>query len=165
MTGYDPQQTVRDFASRTRTNLEFIELHVDDPRAEVYEVTQLINSLLGLLVFPQQKTIESIPETPLTELEHQGWPRIKMTTGASECQTLRQSMRYLRNSVAHFDIEFINDKRFEIAGIKVWNRNRSGRITWKAYLSVEDVRSITELFLEILEIGPTPLLPRQARHF
>lgn len=152
MTGYDPKRTVSDFALRTRKNLEFVESHVGREEVEVYEVTQLINSLLGLLVFPQQKYIETIPETPLAELEQRGMPRIRMTVGASKCETLRQLVRYLRNSIAHFNVEFKNDESFEIAGLVVWNKNPRGYINWKAYLPIDDVRSIIEIFLDILEI-------------
>ena len=45
------KDTVRDFAERTIKNLEAIEkMKNNNSNADVYEVTQLINSLLGLLV-------------------------------------------------------------------------------------------------------------------
>ena len=54
------QDLVRDFARRTRTNLEFIR-HARNHGESVYEVTQLVNSMLGLLVFPQQQYVDRIP--------------------------------------------------------------------------------------------------------
>lgn len=46
---------LKDSAKRTQKNLEFIEkTKRDSPFIEVFEVTQLINSLLGLLVFPKE---------------------------------------------------------------------------------------------------------------
>ena len=54
---YDISAFVKDFASRTQKNLTTIEqiaLDQSDEEPQVYEVTQLINSLLGLLIIPQQ---------------------------------------------------------------------------------------------------------------
>lgn len=55
---YDISAFVKDFASRTQKNLEVIEKLSKDRKnnteLQVYEVTQLINSLLGLLIIPQQ---------------------------------------------------------------------------------------------------------------
>ena len=58
------EEVVLDFALRTRKNLEAIEA-LQRLDAGVFEVTQQINSMLGLLVFPQQEYVESIPKTPL----------------------------------------------------------------------------------------------------
>ena len=62
----DYHNLVVDFAKRTRKNLEFIRsAQVANPELEVFEVTQLVNSLLGLLVFPQQKFMDQIEPKPL----------------------------------------------------------------------------------------------------
>jgi hypothetical protein len=53
------KEFIIDFARRTRANLEFIE---SAKRPDVFEVTQLFNSMLGLLVFPQQSYIDRIPK-------------------------------------------------------------------------------------------------------
>lgn len=65
------EEVIRDFALRTRKNLEAIET-LQRLDAGVFKVTQLINSMLGLLVFPQQEYVESIPRIPLEEL-HRRW--------------------------------------------------------------------------------------------
>ena len=44
-------------AQRTRKNLEYIKCQVDWGNEEVHVVTQLVNSLLGLVVVPQQKKL------------------------------------------------------------------------------------------------------------
>lgn len=55
---YDISAFVKDFGERTRKNLDVIERisneQQDAIEPQVYEVTQLINSLLGLLIIPQQ---------------------------------------------------------------------------------------------------------------
>jgi len=63
---YSRQKLVQEFARRTIKNLETIErlaaerLKSEEP--EVFEVTQLLNSCLGLLVFPEQKLPDDIPK-------------------------------------------------------------------------------------------------------
>ena len=52
MSGYNYTHFVKEFAERTRMNLEIVEKS-DAPSAK--EVTQLINSLLGLLVVPNER--------------------------------------------------------------------------------------------------------------
>ena len=51
------EDVIADFATRTKKNLELIRrLQAEDPESEIYEVTQLLNSMLGLLVFPKSDT-------------------------------------------------------------------------------------------------------------
>ncbi len=47
------EEVIRDFAERTRAKLRAIE-QLEAEGRDVYEVTQLVNSTLGHLVFPQQ---------------------------------------------------------------------------------------------------------------
>ncbi len=87
---------VRDFADRTLMNLEWIETaakHKSD--TEVFEVTQLINSMLGLLVFPQQRFFDRIPKTSLRELRSNGWPIPVMTGSPPKAENLRDLMKCL----------------------------------------------------------------------
>ena len=55
------QDIVKDFAQRTKHNLETLRaLQAERPDVEVFEVTQIINSLLRLLVFQQQYFVNNI---------------------------------------------------------------------------------------------------------
>ncbi len=71
------QRIVRDFVVRRSINLAHIEESLAT-RCEVYELTQLVNSLLELLVFPEQHYFNQIPKTSLHELKKHGWPSIKV---------------------------------------------------------------------------------------
>ena len=149
------QNVVKDFAMRTRENLEIIRrLQRENPDYEVYEVTQLINSMLGLLIFPQQRYVNGIPQTPLAELAEQGWPAPKTRGKFQQVQDLRQLIRYLRNAIAHFNIEFLSDKNQQINGLRVWNtftpRNEPAVKTWEAELSLADIENITDKFIELI---------------
>lgn len=158
----DYTNVVRDFAQRTRRNLEFVrqavarnqngEIHGDP---EVYEVTQLINSMLGLLVFPQQRYFDAIPATPLQELAAKGWPQIRVSPGFPDSvETLADLMRYLRNAVAHFNIEFLAPSG-QIEGIRVWNTRKDKKTntkkkTWCAELPLRDLEMIADRFVEMI---------------
>jgi hypothetical protein len=146
------QKLVRDFALRTRANLDslrnFQKVQSD---VEVYEVTQLINSMLGLLVFPQQKYFDRIPRIPLGELVYQGWPVPEIEGIYPQVKDLRELVRYLRNAITHCNLEFLSDVREQISGLRVWNTNlRDGQITWKARLTLEDIEKITDNFIQLL---------------
>lgn len=142
------KELIRDFAIRTRKNLSIIEKLKDDPEFEAFEVTQLVNSTLGLLVFPHEKYMGKIPDIPLTELENQGWPTIKITKSGKPCKTLDQLVKNLRNSIAHCNVEF-TDRGGQINGLKIWNESR-GRRVWEAELYIEDLRRITECFINLI---------------
>ncbi len=143
------KEFIVDFARRTRANLEFIEA-AEKQGQSVFEVTQLANSLLGLLVFPKERYMDSIPDTPLADLVTSGWPEIKTTYGQLPSETLQQLMRMLRNSIAHCNVEFVAGSNSTIVGIKVWNSNR-GKRTWQAELSLADLRAIALKFIELID--------------
>ncbi len=144
------EDVIADFATRTKKNLELIRrLQAEDPESEIYEVTQLVNSMLGLLVFPKERYFKEIPETSLAELEAQGWPIPKMRGDFKNPETLRQLIRLLRNSIAHFNLEFVVNERQQISGLILCNMQR-GKKTWEAELSLGDLEGITERFIELL---------------
>lgn len=147
---YDKNHLLKDYTYRTRMNLEYIEKVIqENPEAELFEVTQLINSMLGLLVFPFEKMRFMIPETNLSQLKEQGWSVPKITGKFPEVITLRQLIRYLRNAVAHFNMDFIPNDDGLIEGVKVWN-TFEGRITWRAEMNIHELRDIVYRFTDLI---------------
>jgi hypothetical protein len=147
------EDVIRDFARRTKANLAAIDRLRADGH-EVYEVTQLINSMLGLLVFPQQKFYDQIPETPLEQLRLEGWPVPEVRGRFEQVTDLRQLLRYLRNAIAHFNVKFLGDGDGQgpIRVLRVWNVDpRKNVTTWEAELSTDDLRGIAERFIKLLE--------------
>ena len=144
------QHLIEDFARRTRDNLRRLNtLKASD--VEVYEVTALVNSMLGLLVFPQQRFVNSIPETPIDELANQGWPIPSVDGDFPQVRDLRELIRFLRNAISHFNVEFFADGSGQIAGLIVWNFDlRKKRTTWKARLSVSDLDAIAHRFIALI---------------
>ena len=142
------QQFILDFACRTRANLKYIETAEKNGEG-VFEVTQLANSMLGLLVFPREHYMESIPKTPLDELTALGWPAVEVIRGSLPEDNLQELMRMLRNGIAHCNVEFLGTG-IDIRGLRIWNKNKNSVVTWEAELSITDLRKIALKFVELI---------------
>jgi HEPN pEK499 p136 len=144
------EEVIQNFAKRTRKNLSIIE-KLERDGEEVFEITQLVNSCLGLLVFPQQAFMDRIPKTPISELAEQGWPIPKVVDDFEQVSNLNQLIRRLRNAITHYDIKFIGDANNKINLLTVWNTEpRTGQKTWEAILSISDLRKIVYMFSDLL---------------
>lgn len=152
----DYHNLVKDFAQRTKANLELLRrLQREHPELEIYEVTQLMNSLLGLLVFPRERYFDHIPATPLSELQAAGWPIPRVVGQFPQVENLNDLIRYLRNAVAHCNIEFLADADGQLAGLRVWNYWH-GKMTWKAELTLPEIEELVDRFVDqILDEEPT----------
>jgi hypothetical protein len=139
---------VKDFAKRTRKNLSLIQSEAKAGR-EAYEVTQLINSMLGLLVFPQQEFYDKIPETKLDDLKKDGWPIPRVRGNYPQVSNLKQLARYLRNGIAHFNLRF-TETGSHVDGLIIWNVPPNGNKNWEAELKIEELEGITNRFTELL---------------
>ena len=108
------RRTTRGFAERTRRNLELAKDSYD-VRKDFHVVTQLVNSLLGIVVIPWQRHSEQgeqdfesdIP----TDLFKKGWPHWKFTGTEEEreSKTLMDLVWNLRNAAAHGHYDFTGD--------------------------------------------------------
>jgi len=117
----------------------------------VYPVTQLWNSLLGLVVLPREVENNRLSRIAMADLLGAGWPDIE--TGGDRAKTLGAFVRALRNAVAHFNVEFQADDN-EIRRVTVWNNpmnrgvvDRSVR-SWEATIPVESLDSLARLIAE-----------------
>jgi len=141
------EEVVKDFAKRTLLNLAEIE-KLQSNGVKVFEVTQLINSCVGLLIFPQQDYINRIEKIPIEQLKQDGWSIPKLIKG-KQVKDLNELARYLRNAIAHYNIEFIGDGAKEIKVLRVWNMNR-GKNTCEAEFSIDDLREFVKMFSNML---------------
>lgn len=139
---------VKDFATRTKANLAIIRAAVKTDQ-DAYEVTQFINSLLGLLVFPQQEFYDKIPKTNLADLEKDGWPIPRVCDNYKQVKDLSELARYLRNGIAHFNLRF-TQKDEHVDGVIIWNTRPNGEKNWKAELTIVELEGITDRFAELL---------------
>lgn len=146
------REIITDFTQRSRENLEYLELQHEKHGAPVYPVTQLWNSLLGLIVLPRERDVSSIKQLPMTDLWAQGWPRLRVTVG-TEPRNVNQFLRLLRNAVAHFNVEFrADDKTKQIWEVEIWNTpTGSKERNWEARISVTDLRALAFCVADLYE--------------
>src|SRR4051812_32673232 len=107
------RELVADFAQRTLDNLDYMQAQADAGVERVYPVTQLWNSLLGLLVLPYEREVDRLPETPTAALLAMGWPQVEHRF--AEPAHLRALIKNLRNAVAHCNVEFFPGPDGEIS--------------------------------------------------
>lgn len=137
-----------DLAKRTLQNLDYVQEQALRGEEGVYEVTQLWNSLLGLIVLPHERVIRRLPTTPTTptnELSPQGWPLL--TTAGNEPTTVQELVRCLRNAVAHFNVEFNAGTDGEIASVTMWNgnpRSPHSRV-WEGVVTLRELERLARL--------------------
>ena len=156
------------FACRTLKNLEYIEkakqLNADEG---VHPITQLGNSLLGLVVFPMARLVdERFKEILLSDLWGNGWPKIHITLDVDNqtsthrrrrkpwqpTATLHDVVRHLRNAAAHGRVTFSSDsQRLEEVKITIEDRPQDGGpVNWRAYMTGEELREFCVKFSELL---------------
>lgn len=119
-------ETYLSFARRTKRNLDFIQQASDDQTLQIYEVTQLVNSLLGLLLFPRIYTWGYFRSYRLNQLDPQRWPNLTNQSIARDklpVFNLEHVLREMRNAVAHNDLKFIANRDNEIERIVFQNEN------------------------------------------
>ena len=119
-----------DFAMRTKANLHHI--LAQDNKNDVYEVTQLINSLLGLVVFAKEHEARS--DFRLHDIE------LKVGND-NETTTI---IEHVRHALSHYHIRPIEDQG-RVCGFKMWNGD--GDINpknWSRDFTVEELHEIAE---------------------
>ena len=151
------------FACRVRKNLEFI-LEERKKGEDVHEVTQIILSLLGLVVFPWESEHKAVMDKAQTmnlgDLEAKGWPHWK--EGDDFCGneetfpigTLARLIRNLRNSVTHAHIQFSSDGR-DASEVEVYfesynPRKDKEKACWRASIRAGQLKLFCEKFVEFV---------------
>ena len=135
----------RGFAIRTLKNLDFVTAAF--PAKEVHVVAQTGNSLLGLIVFPVVKNAH-VPHEHLrvSDLVQQGWPAWNQISG-TQCETLGELLRNLRNAVAHGYWSFSSDSR-ECSKVRIAVELKD---SWKVDMNCLDLQRFCRKFVELLE--------------
>lgn len=98
-----------DFIERTmRLISQYYEILDQYPFKEQFNYTLTINCLLGLIVMPKEKVMSYIPDTRLTA-DFRNQIGMEYSEIGNGIRTLRELIRGLRRSVAHFDINVISE--------------------------------------------------------
>jgi hypothetical protein len=130
------------------------------PRDErtTFPVTQLVNSLLGLIVFPKEGFEGHIEDVSLDALVQRGWPSLRIDYPTPQCKQrphrqctdLRELVRVLRNGVSHFNVEFrVDQESREITEVRLANRCRTCKQeTTLVTMSVPELKQVAMLYAD-----------------
>lgn len=123
MTKYNEQNFLKDFINRTLINLEFIQ-QAEKQGKEVYEVTQLVNSCLGLVVILQQYGDGFFTDAdifPILLKDLQNAITTNTYKGNRKKTNFNNILYHLRNALSHGKLDFTNeehDGKMQISSIK-----------------------------------------------
>jgi hypothetical protein len=148
------RKTTEGFARRVRKNLQFVIVKRSEGE-DVHEVTQLVTSLLGLIVFPWEAgALRSLEQLSLGELEQQGWPRWKITLDEKgDTKTLGKLVEHLRNAAAHRRLAFSADHP-EMAMVDITFEDapsKSKPVNWRVVVNSADLKEFCDRFTNRLE--------------
>lgn len=127
-----------DFAKRTKANLEYIDAAYESGNPDVYNVTQLINSLLGMVIFLKEgKFVPGAPIETICEDVH-----FEVLIDKNECcKNMKKFLRCFRNAIAHCNIEDFGKKE-NIEGFILYNHNPKNGVDWKIRIQISEIRKI-----------------------
>ena len=135
------KEFIRDYIERTKLNYERL-------KAGPYEVTQLINSAIGLLIIPEQKLYDKITNKMISkQLLNELIVHIQINTYDKQ-PNLKIIARHLRNSVAHARLELKAqeqpefDKPLLIESVIFRDEDATHLIIGK-WLSIENIKHST----------------------
>lgn len=156
----------REFARRTLKNLQHIERARQFSR-DVHVVTQLTNSLLGLVIFPwENEIISPLIGWPLEDLTKKGWPAWKIERDPTKAPkkhncapTLDDLVNHIRNAAAHRHLKYSSDSsdllKVELSLADGLPRTVAGSRTfefyWRASINAADLRSWLQCLAEALD--------------
>ncbi|MHC4352447.1 MAG: HEPN family nuclease [Planctomycetota bacterium] len=157
-------------ARRSRKNLDFI-YSQKQQGADVEEFTQLLNSMLGMLVCLREEyfrgeevTWKRVEEYGLKPIRIEGDAPSKLSPNLKQSKTFSRLISNLRHAFAHNCFELVGNP---ITGVKVWNvpagnENKCKNRNWQANLSEEQLREVATLFIDFLEKKHGQDLPANA---
>jgi hypothetical protein len=171
------ENIIKFLAGRTKNNLKILKtlqdaeyddvlksIHEKDPSidAKIYEVTQLINSMLGLFVFPKEEYLDKILQSKssilsgtIQDLAKDGWPIPRVVDNYPQAKDPAQLIGYMRNAFSHFNLELTTDQPSDgkpsiIKGLIIWNTPPNSTVpNWKAEVTIEEIEIIVEKFADI----------------
>ena len=144
------------FAKRTRRNLDFIAQAQVDGDA-VHLVTQIVLSLLGIVIFPYERHLDDIGygvaiDRTLKRLETEGWPHWNTQNGSRETKTLRHLLRHVRNATAHNNVSFDSESgRTEEVSVSFTSYYPDESWEWTGTIRADQLYDFCDRFLHVVE--------------
>ena len=147
------RNTVEGFIRRTRHNLEAVESKYEK-QGEGHVVTQLANSLLGIVVYPwEHQGLDHLKSIEMSEIGLEGWPDQIMKLGKDKTATLGDLIHHLRNAVAHGRMTFSSDDR-ELGQVTLTFEDRPNKgapTNWRAQINAQQLRQFCNWLMDKIE--------------
>jgi hypothetical protein len=146
-------------ARRSRKNLDFIYAQ-KRAGADVEEFTQLLNSMLGMLICLREEyfkgrevTWEQVAESGLLPIRIDGELPTETYPNLEHSRTFSKLISKLRHAFAHNCFELTGNP---IEGVRVWNirpgkEDSPENRVWQADVSESQLRQVADLFINFLE--------------
>lgn len=142
---------VAGFAERTRKNLDFI-LAAQRDGEDVHAITQVVLSLLGIVVFPFERLAKAWSrDWSLDELDAQGWPTWTYGASSKTPLTLRDLIANIRHATAHNNIAFSSESR-DLREVTVTFKNRPphGKWEWSGSIRADHLLAFCRRYLDLM---------------
>ncbi len=143
--------TVPGFIQRTRKNLQLIEAQHQD-KSEGHVVTQLVNSLLGIMVLPHEQSGSSnVMDMTMDSFGVKGWPQEVLLLGRAD--TVREFVKHMRNAVAHGLFSFSSNSRV-LGKVDITFSDRphpKAPINWQVRFNAKQLHQFCDRFMDALE--------------
>ncbi len=123
----------KDFLIRTKNNLQSY--------SGTYEVTNLINSCLGLIIIPKQLLIRNLTAYEFSDNDKTyGFSKENIKYEEENNFKLDNVLRHIRNGLSHGCIEQKSVEK-EIAGIRIFDRyNENSPENFSVELSIDELK-------------------------
>jgi len=147
MSIYKSQES--DFISRTLSILDQYD-SLKFPKDEKYEVTLMLNCMVGLLILPQQEWISHLPTELISKKEwgidasHISYLKI------GEAKSVNVIARHLRNSLAHSNFIAFSNKSSEITRVKFVDWDRQQNKTFESEIPIADLKTFLRKFATVM---------------
>ena len=137
------RNTIYDFIRRTEANLKTIETLAFNSKDKYFEVTQLINPAVGILMWPIESLLDQLPDDFPIELVG----AMPITIYGAQCDyNFRTIVKNIRNAMAHHNLDFESRNNI-IIGLYVWSQpSLKEKSDWVGYISIKKLRTLL-LFL------------------
>lgn len=131
-----------DFVYRTKKIIEQYD-NLTLSEKDKFEVTLLLNCLVGLLIIPQQYWYYCLPTEIISKKEWGVAPEDISFIREGETRNIKDISRHLRNSVTHYRFKAFNNSFKKISQIKFEDFDPNGGKTFEAIIPLADLRQFT----------------------
>ncbi len=148
MSHYTQQEC--DFVERTKKIIEQYD-SLNLPEEDKFEVTLLLNCLVGLLILPQQYWYDRLSTTLINGNDWGIAPEHITFIKQSETKSIKNIGRHLRNAVSHYKFTAYKNSSNKINEIKFEDFNQNRIKTFEAHIPLANLRKfiykLTEEFI------------------